>query len=518
MKTKLQDGLRSFEKKQIVVSALGLLIIVGLSVVSTFLYRSAEAEASARLISRMIHTQDRREIVSTLQDARLNQFKTIRYVSDAPGASFTLPELADLMPDKSPWHSLVYQTIRVSAGDENLENVVVYFEFSRYAQVPWGILVWLILNLISIPQTRVMKRRIAEQYEKDLEIDKKVARAEIANIVRHNIRTPLSALLRLSSAVTFSRPDEAEVFQSVIAQIRQLIAKLDVVPRPDQRATSGGFFDSLQAAIHELRLDLPSSVRFESVIDDSLPSVTTRFIESELQSMIENLVNNAVEAMSDNGGFIYLEARDLGHSVSVRVEDNGRGIPQKILDRVTEKGFSFGKTSGTGLGLFHAAECVREWGGHLNIDSKPGQGTVVEFQLPIQGRQSWYVPRVKLDQDSVVVVLDDQISVHRIWKMKLDEVGFSGRAFYFETPDELIEKIKGFPAKELFFFVDYDFLDPNRNGVDLLKELPSESNRYLVTGHFDDAKIRFECSRDRLSLIPKTELPKLPLVLVSPAS
>lgn len=511
MNTRLQQGLKSFERKQIVASGLALLFIVGLSLIFTFLYRSGQAAESAKLISRMIRTHDRREIVLTLQDARLDQFQTIRYVSTSPGASFTLPELADLMPDKSPWRSLVYHTIMIPVGEASQERADVFFEFNRFSHVVWGVLAWVVINLISIPQTRMMRRRIVDQYEKDLEIDKKMSRLEIANIVRHNIRTPLSALMRLSDTIQFRKKEEAEVFQSVITQIRELISKLDAAPPASGKSVSDGFFESMQAAARELRIGLPDHVRFDVSFDDSLPSALVSFVDSEMKALVGNLVNNAAEAIQGSGE-IHLEVRDIGYSVLVRVKDNGKGIPSEILERVTEKGFTFGKKNGTGIGLFHAAECAREWGGNLRIQSTEGVGTLVELQLPVQGRHPWYVSRVKLHPDSVVAVVDDQVSVHRLWKMKLEEAGFSGRAFYFNDPDEFLRAAQGFEAKDTHFFVDYDFLDARRTGIDLLKELPTESHRYLVTGHFDDASVRLECQRHQLSLIPKTELSRLPLV------
>lgn len=67
-----------------------------------------------------------------------------------------------------------------------------------------AVLAWLILNLISIPQTRFLKRRLIEQFNRDIEVEKKIAKSEIAQQVRHNLRTPLAALSRLKVYRRFS--------------------------------------------------------------------------------------------------------------------------------------------------------------------------------------------------------------------------------------------------------------------------------------------------------------------------
>lgn len=514
MNSGLQDALKSFEQKQRIVGVLVLLFMIGLSVIYTYLYRSGQAAESARLITRMLHIQDRREAILTLQSARLDHFRVIRFSSAEPDKSFTLPELADLMPASSPWHSFMYHTVTIPVEIPGQKPAELSFEFGRFAYVPWAILISLVVNLLSLPQIHLMRKRIAAQYEKDLELDKQSSRLEIANIVRHNIRTPLSALMRLSDTVNFRNEKEAEVFQSIIEQVRSLVSKLDVASPTSKETIRDGFFETVQAAIQESRAGLDPALRFEVDLDDSLPSVFVPFAEAELKSVIGNLVNNAVEALR-GPGTIHLRARDLGHSVVLEIEDDGPGIPAHLLASVMKKGFTFGKPNGTGIGLFHASQCAREWGGELRIRSTPGVGTTVEIQLPIQGRHSWYTPRIKLEKNSTVIVVDDQISVHRLWKMRLDEAGFAGKVFFFLGARELRDGIDGMELNGVNFLMDHDLLDSGTTGLDLLKEVPAGAHRYLVTNRFDDSSVRGACEREGLALIPKTSLHLLPLVLTS---
>lgn len=115
-------------------------------------------------------------------------------------------------------------------------------------------------------------------------MDKKSSRLEIANAVRHNIRTPLSALMRLSDTVTFRTEQEAEVFQSVIEQIRSLVSKLDVTAPAAKKTCRDGFFEAVQAAAREIHAGLDPATQFDVSLDDSLPSVLVPFVEAELKS------------------------------------------------------------------------------------------------------------------------------------------------------------------------------------------------------------------------------------------
>lgn len=98
--------------------------------------------------------------------------------------------------------------------------------------------------------------------------------------------------------------------------------------------------------------------------------------------------------------------------------------------------------------------------------------------------------RVKISKSSTVVVVDDQVSIHRLLKIRLDEVGFVGRIISFYDAESFRRGVTEIPDGDLTVFMDYDFEDSQQNGIDLLREIPPSSGCYLVTGHFDDPAVR----------------------------
>jgi two-component system sensor histidine kinase PilS (NtrC family) len=98
------------------------------------------------------------------------------------------------------------------------------------------------------------------------------------------------------------------------------------------------------------------------------------------RGVISNLVNNAMEQIREHGT-ITLRTRETPDDVEVHVEDNGGGIPKDLENRVFEIFFST-KDHGTGLGLVIARRIVREHGGELALDNRPGQGATFIVRLP----------------------------------------------------------------------------------------------------------------------------------------
>ena len=94
---------------------------------------------------------------------------------------------------------------------------------------------------------------------------------------------------------------------------------------------------------------------------------------SELNQVWMNLIDNALDAISDSGN-IYISAyREIDRLV-VRIIDDGPGIPADVLPRIFDPFFTTKpQGQGTGLGLDITRRLLRMYHGDINIQSKPGR-------------------------------------------------------------------------------------------------------------------------------------------------
>jgi two-component system NtrC family sensor kinase len=75
---------------------------------------------------------------------------------------------------------------------------------------------------------------------------------------------------------------------------------------------------------------------------------------------------------------------DLGAAVEIRVQDNGPGIPQKVLDKIFQPFFTTKPVGqGTGLGLSISYDIIKAHGGQLSVETKEGEGTTFIISLPV---------------------------------------------------------------------------------------------------------------------------------------
>jgi two-component system, NtrC family, sensor kinase len=98
-----------------------------------------------------------------------------------------------------------------------------------------------------------------------------------------------------------------------------------------------------------------------------------------------NIILNALQSGSEKPR-IFLGTRYENNVISVRIADNGTGIPENILDRIFDPFFTTKEVGkGTGMGLSVAYEIVTAYGGAIEVESGPGEGTSFVLRLPVRG-------------------------------------------------------------------------------------------------------------------------------------
>ncbi|MDA0990510.1 MAG: hybrid sensor histidine kinase/response regulator [Verrucomicrobia bacterium] len=103
----------------------------------------------------------------------------------------------------------------------------------------------------------------------------------------------------------------------------------------------------------------------------------------QLLRAIHNLISNAIDAIGDGRGRILLVCERRDSHVEIRVEDNGIGMSDDVLERMFEPYFTTKYGKGTGLGTVISRRIIEEHKGMIDVESKVGHGTIVRVLLPL---------------------------------------------------------------------------------------------------------------------------------------
>ncbi|MEO7134290.1 MAG: ATP-binding protein [Vicinamibacterales bacterium] len=247
-----------------------------------------------------------------------------------------------------------------------------------------------------------------------------------------------------------------------------------------------------------IRRLLGPEIRLEFSLQPGLSTINAD--SQQIGQVLMNLVVNARDAMPE-GGTLTIETAnvELGHDnlevipgphVALVVGDSGVGMTAEVRDRLFEPFFTT-KESGrvTGLGLSMVQAIVRQSGGHIIVDSLPGEGTRFKAYFPRQGDvadapvSSLMPPSLATVRgEGVILLAEDDRSVRRLVVTELTRRGFT-----------VLEADDGLAALELFRkesdridVVVTDVVMPRMNGSDLAKavgQLRPGVKVLFISGH-----------------------------------
>ena len=220
----------------------------------------------------------------------------------------------------------------------------------------------------------------------------------VAN-VSHELRTPLTVIggyLESIAEADNLPPAQRQAFitmQQQAARMQRLVEDLLLLSRLESTGTTA-HNEAVQVATllttiaDEARmLSGDRQHRIELAADDA-----TRMLGNakELYSAFANLAFNAVQ-YTPPGGHITLVWRASAQGLVFSVHDTGIGIPSHHLPRLTERFYRIDDSrsrasGGTGLGLAIVKHILMRHGGHLEIDSTPGQGSEFRCVFPLTRR------------------------------------------------------------------------------------------------------------------------------------
>ena len=122
-----------------------------------------------------------------------------------------------------------------------------------------------------------------------------------------------------------------------------------------------------------------NSVQIEANVKEN---VRVHVDEIKIQSVIINLIYNAIEAIQENGRVVLECTEVVNNCARVLVSDNGAGIPKQLHDEIFEEGFTT-KLTGNGLGLYICKNLMKEQYGDIRLMCSNEAGTQFEILIPI---------------------------------------------------------------------------------------------------------------------------------------
>ncbi|HEX3608840.1 MAG TPA: ATP-binding protein [Solirubrobacterales bacterium] len=235
---------------------------------------------------------------------------------------------------------------------------------------------------------RERDRKQAEMVEAEALRRSDELKTALLRSISHDLRSPLTSMIASGVALGSAAPtaeEREELSQAIVVEGERLsrlvenlldMSRLEAGKAEPHREPIdlGEVFEAAREATER-----PEMVRL--AIDRDLPLVEAD--AAQLERAFANLLENAIR--HGGGRPVMVKSRLVGGEVTLRVVDQGPGIPESEWQRIFEpfqRGEPNGAQGGSGLGLAIAKGFIEANGGEITVESLPGQGSSFVVSMP----------------------------------------------------------------------------------------------------------------------------------------
>lgn len=356
----------------------------------------------------------------------------------------------------------------------------------------------------------ITERRQAEKARESLagqlrESQKMQAIGTLAGGIAHDFNNIIAAILgntALAQQDAVGNPRAMESLEEIhksATRARALVQQILSFSRRQPTARKPiSMVTVIEDSVRLLRATLPGRIELEFQADGETPQVLAD--HTQIQQVVINLVNNAMQAMQDAPGQIKikldtvvldaalaqalpalraLHATYPGRAVRLSIADNGPGMDAATMERIFEPFFTTKPIDeGTGLGLSVVHGIVQTHEGAITVDSRPGHGATFTVYLPVA--QTMACASAPAEPEPVVsppaagagsaqriLYLDDDETLVFLVTRLLRRRGHQVSGFV--NQQAALAAIRGNPAAFDLVVTDYNM--PGMSGLDVAREI-----------------------------------------------
>jgi len=374
-----------------------------------------------------------------------------------------------------------------------------------------------IVYMLETTERRTLENQINQSQKMDMV-------GQLAGGIAHDFNNVLSAIMMANDFLLNAHKPTDPSFQDIMqikqnatraaTLVRQLLA---FSRRQTLRPQVLDLGDALSDLTMLLRRLIGEKVKLDLVHGRDLWPVKVDV--SQFEQVIVNLAVNARDAMPDGGKLTVKtanvssdEATQLSYKgmpaadyVRIDISDTGTGIPADIVDKIFEPFFSTKEVGkGTGLGLSTVYGIVKQTGGFVYVDSRPGEGTSFRIFLPryhqeleaapepqaISGARDAGAeppkPKPDLTGQGTILLVEDEDGLR-----SLNARGLRSRGYSVIEASNGIEAIEALEEKQgAVDLVVSDVVMPEMDGPTLLREMRTRNPNLkiiFVSGYAEEA-------------------------------
>ena len=230
-------------------------------------------------------------------------------------------------------------------------------------------------------------RDISARKRREQQIAEQRDNLELLNqVLRHDLRNDLQVVTgRLAMVSGHVDESEVESLQTARESAEHAIEltttareMAEVMLTDETNTQSVELQPTLEGVVEDVRAGYPDAT---VTVEGEIPPVTVTATEM-LSSVFDNLLTNAIQHNDKPTAEVTVSAVRDDETVTIRIADNGPGVPDDQKDQIFGKGDTGLESSGTGIGLYLVHRLVDIYGGDVWVEDNDPEGSVFAVELP----------------------------------------------------------------------------------------------------------------------------------------
>jgi len=316
----------------------------------------------------------------------------------------------------------------------------------------------------------------------------------------HELRSPLASLSVILDSCKNHIPEyELTVLKEIVAKINGMVSGFscqdgshEIPDHPEKLVLISLILRNILNIKKNQYKDFP--VKF---ISNFAYNCNFTFIETNLiflKKALAMFIDNAVQSLDAREGVVSIDLELNHENIRITIQDGGKGLSKEAVDK-----------------FIH--DMIDTYGIDFEIDSEVGIGTKVTLSFPQAKKPDWIIEKIHLNKDDKVVILDDDDSIYKAWKVIFNNNQNNICLQHFIFSHDAIDFINNYHEKnKIVLLADFELLKQELNGMQVIKHANIQRS-ILVTSHYADQNLLDIASVDGIKILPKQLVGQVEIIM-----
>jgi len=349
-------------------------------------------------------------------------------------------------------------------------------------------------------------------------VEREVLGDKVRKII-HDISSPVASMRVMLKICEELPENKRNLLEEAVTRVSEIMSSLNAIYKKENKRVRAErvyrehllVSEHLANIIRDKKEQFKNQlIAFETDISNEAHFAFAPLTATQFNRVISNLINNAVESFGyRTNDTISINMDADADTILLNIRDTGKGLTPWQLEQFRNRERYEETLENIGyMRMMQAWNILDQNNIRLTIDSARNQGTEIQLYIPRVSASTWIAKGIQLEPSSMILVLDDDKSIHGVWTERFKPYlkRFPAMSLrHFSHGDVLLHYVENLSREDkerVVLLSDYELLNQPRNGLQVIEDSELK-NVILITGYYTNQNVQEIASELDVKIIPK---------------